>query len=146
MANYLENVEALKGLIVGRRYKLTRDVDNPEIDRRQRYDVNYTPWTKGMVFTVENVRDYALDKHIGIDKQLDPIIVLSHGGRSIGRTHGGIANLCAALELIPLSVRDYIDGNHVAAGFVIDVLQKLVDQGKVTLADVQAAIDAVHED
>lgn len=139
MANYLENVEALARLIVGRRYILTRDVDNPEIDRRQRYDVNYTAWSKGMVFTVENVRDYSPEPGA-------PIIVLSHGGRSIGRTHGGIVALCSALELLPLSVRDHISGSYVAAGFVIDVLQKLVDQGKVTLDDVKAAIDAVYDE
>lgn len=84
-------------------YILQRDVENPALDRRQRWNVNHIPWRAGDKFETSEPLD-------GFIPSLSPHHIassVSPGGMvgSIGAKHPGYAALAACLvEVEPVSV------------------------------------------
>lgn len=128
----------------GRRYRLTKDVTNPKLDRRERYDVDKLPWTKGDVFRARVWPARSPDEPAGVC--LDAVLIQGtprKATRHVNRYHEGMTELLAALELVeekPADVcaRTYVDPK--------EALRKLFELGKITIADVEEACAAVSEE
>lgn len=84
-------------------YLLQRDVENPELDRRQRWNLNHIPWRAGDKFKTSDPLD-------GLVPSLSPHHIASSaspGGvvGSIGARHPGYEALAACLvEVEPVAV------------------------------------------
>lgn len=132
-------------LIHNRRYRLTRDVPNPELDRRQRYDIGHIPWTKGMTFRVTvtketvSIKPYVKTEFVTLQ--------LASGSSHIWPSHAGYADLVAALEPVPenaLDVLSEVNGSNVRNTTIpTEVLVHLYESGVVTREQLAAATQAV---
>lgn len=133
----------------GRRYRLTRDVANPRLDKRARLDVNHVPWSAGDVFRArvwDPDWDDSEKKGKTLGMQLEAVFIQGSPRKvyhSIGQYREGFEELCAALEEIPETAYDICVRVMVQER---DVLNKLVSLGKLSLADVEAACKAVGDD
>jgi hypothetical protein len=108
----------------GRRYRLTRDVENPERDKRERYDPAKEAWSKGDVFRAD-VRDpLAVPMRV-----LWPVHLSAAKRRMINcirGTHTGFDALVAALEPLPESAEDILEA---AGASPLGVLEALLEGG-----------------
>ncbi|MFZ2152086.1 MAG: hypothetical protein WAV09_03200 [Minisyncoccia bacterium] len=116
-----------------RRYRLTRDVTNPSLDRRERYDVARLPWTAGDVFRASVRGDSR--------RELKALFI---GGtprqahHQVNEHHDGFEALVSALELLPESPSD-VCARYFMEDMQHAVLRRLFEIGKITLDDIDAA-------
>lgn len=120
--------------IQGRRYRLTKDVKNPLLDRRRKSGADRLPWRTGDVFFCTYRRGCAETFNDSRGFRPDPI----------DSRHPAYAEFVAALELLPESTDDALSslpawGPEDAAA----VIDELVSSGKISLDDVRAAVAAV---
>lgn len=134
----------LDDLLDGRRYRLTKDVTNPKLDRRERYRVDVLPWTAGDVFRARVFP--ARDQYEPAGVALDAVNIQGTPRNATGhvqRYHEGMMELLAALELIEEKPSDVCARLYVEPR---DALRKLFEQGAITIAQVEAACGAVNEE
>mgnify|MGYP003417730818 CR=1 FL=1 len=150
-------------LLCDRRYRLVRDVTNPYLDRRERYDVAKLAWTKGDVFRIrsENIANDLLPsdliqfagKSLTIWKaqpvwiQGSPRHVSGHVLLGwIDRPHRGataaLAEFIDALELVPESIDDILEHHWTSAE---KVLAYFVKSKQLTLEDIRNAAAALQK-
>lgn len=127
------------------RYRVVQDVENPLGDRRYKvsYELAKIPlWNKGMVINVakshiapDGVEAFTKFRHCGIlmtphTKDTDP---------------SGVrwAALEPHLEKLPVGVKELLVVENMEHWYS-PILQRLVDEGKVTLEDVSAAFKAEY--
>lgn len=128
-------------LIVNRCYRLTRDVENPELDRRKRRDINNLPWEKGLVLRADRLGR--------VEDGERALITLSSPDTygCIWPSNKGYADLVAALEPLPENALDVLSeafgANARGTSIPVDVLVKLYEQGVVTREQLVAATQAV---
>lgn len=123
-------IEELKD---GAVYILTRDVQNPEPDRRQtRHWTAFPVWQKGL--------------RIVCSIQRTGLVELNAAGRydHLGKWAEGFPALVDALEPAPRDFRNVMFGlNRSPSTDVAQAtLEELVRQGKITLDDIEAAHEA----
>lgn len=117
-------------LLPCRRYVLCQSVQNPLLDRREKYDASRLPWTVGMKFFVS--------RHAR---------ALEHGNSHIPPAHPGYQALVEALELLPENAIDVL--SEVAEDDVRDtsiprqVLIHLCKRGILTREQLVEAAQAV---
>lgn len=117
-------------LLPCRRYVLTRNVANPRLDRREKYDVSRVEWTAGMTFFVSK-HGRALEK----------------GPSHIPPVHPGYEALVAALELLPENALDVVSevvGDDARRGSEAKhILNRLFAAGTITREQLIAITQAV---
>jgi hypothetical protein len=146
----------IEDLINGRTYRLTRDVVNPELDKRERYNPNKLRWCEGDKLRCVrfNVNDYDTTAP-GITAEMrermrqrvafDALVM--HGtprgvhGSKIYESHDGFGALVDALELTPETVSDIIEAHngHLSQG--VEYLRILLDSGTITREQLVSAIE-----
>jgi hypothetical protein len=119
--------------IQGRRYRLTKDVKNPLLDRRRKSGADRLPWRAGDVFFC-TYRSNTTTFNDSRGFRPDPIDF----------RHPAYAEFVAALEMLPESTDDALSslpawGPEDAAA----IINELVLNGKISLDDVRAAVAAV---
>lgn len=129
-----------------RRYELTRDVENPNLDKRQTYEPGKLAWKKGDRFRAVVTSDRPFDDEREITRiDLRAIFMQATNRNAIGRIgqhHDGFEALVDALDLLPESVSDKIaqagyDPSCLHSTVFCSMFQTLIDEGKITLDDVQ---------
>ncbi len=122
------------GMIV----RLSRDVPNPTPDRRRKLDPMEAPvWKKGMRFYLQSHRQ---------DPEITGAECLNWRDGSIHRSHDGWEAFVAALEPEPPSVRGILEAGYcgrlhsASASWFVDVIERFVERGRVSLDDVAVAI------
>ena len=126
----------------GRRYRLTKNVENPSLDKRERYDCAKLAWLEEAVFRCER-----WDQKPEPEEASLPEVAQMRPMRYVGKEHDGFAALVEALEELPERSHDVIE--RVCAGWAHaadEVLEKLVTTGRISLADVEAAAECVREE
>ncbi len=127
----------LKELKDGSVYRLTRDVANPEPDRRMTRDWTRAPIWQAGILVCYSGRSYPQLRARGFYDDLTP-------------THDGFAAFVAALEPAPRNFDNVMFGLHRGSRTMTayGALRELVRQGRVTLDEVETAFaaDAARED
>lgn len=124
-----------------RRYRLTRDVANPVLDRRAVDDVRRLNWSAGDVFRASRV-DEDMPHCL-----LDPLKVKEsryRPCRSLYRGHPGWEALVEALEELPLDVSDILSEWHLLDA-ELSLLRFMVESGRMSLGELALHCSAKRE-
>lgn len=135
-------------LLDGRTYELMHNVVNKELDRRVKWDVRVAAWSKGDRWRCER-RHIAIGDVSVAQVQLKALRVAASSSRSGSiylHSHPSADELVAALRLLPESPEDILERIGLSpsyhTGVFAGVIGELMNTGKLTEADLQAAWQA----